>query len=144
MPITERTGFGARLDRNSIAYVAAGTEGLLILNRTDPTQSVLLSTFDTPGFAATVWGPDGLAYVADGDAGVQIVDVTDPASPLQVTQLPTPNPALGVVSHDDLLYVAAQTELLVVHVSQPNTPTVLASYTPPGTVGSLELVGSRL
>jgi hypothetical protein len=68
----------------SNAYVALGEGGLAVINvlyREDP---VLVSIFDTAGFARGLWIDFPNVYVADGATGVLKLDATDPAA-IQLT-----------------------------------------------------------
>ena len=75
------------------AYIAAGADGLRIVDVSDPQAPTAVGGCDTPGSAedVSVCGP--YAYVADGDAGLQVVDVSDPAHPAIVAARRLPGPA---------------------------------------------------
>ena len=58
------------------AYVAEGTDGLQIIDVTNPAAAVVINSVNTSGFASSVTlSPDGnTAYVAT-DAGLDIIDL---------------------------------------------------------------------
>ena len=69
---------------DSIAYVAADDDGLLIYHASDPGALVLLSQLDTPGDAKAldVGTHDGIirVYIADGSGGLLVVNADDPVT----------------------------------------------------------------
>jgi hypothetical protein len=66
-----------------MAYVAAGTDGLYLVDVSSPSQPVRRGTFNTAGNATCVEVSDGVAYVADGTSGLQVIDVRDPSTPVR-------------------------------------------------------------
>jgi len=72
------------------AYVAAGSDGYRLLDVSDPTTPISVSTFDTPysAFASSISGTT--AYVADGATGLMVVDYTEPLTPTEMAVLDTP------------------------------------------------------
>ncbi|MGZ5545509.1 MAG: hypothetical protein ACXWIU_12615, partial [Limisphaerales bacterium] len=62
-------------------FTCNGTNGLTILDATDPRALQVLGTTNTPGFATGIALGENMAIVADGPAGVQFIDVLDPAEP---------------------------------------------------------------
>jgi hypothetical protein len=70
---------------DSIAYVAADADGLLIYDASDPGALVLLGQLDTPGDskALDVGTHDGIirVYIADGSGGLLVVNADDPTAP---------------------------------------------------------------
>ena len=88
---------------DSIAYVAAGSDGLLIFDVSDPASMQQLSQFDTPDSAVNLdvfqAGSTVRVFVADESGGVQIITATDPASPTLWTVLPVAD-ARDVALHE--------------------------------------------
>ncbi|MFZ1550893.1 MAG: hypothetical protein WAV53_05790, partial [Anaerolineae bacterium] len=64
-----------------LAYVAAGSAGLQVIDVSNPVMPFLRGAYDTPRFAEGVSVAGSLAYVADGSGGLQIIAVSDPANP---------------------------------------------------------------
>src|SRR5262249_33999182 len=60
------------------AYVAAGANGLQVVDVSDRTQPTIVAAASTPGDARDVKVVGSLAYVAAGPAGLQVVDVSIP------------------------------------------------------------------
>ncbi len=67
--------------REDLAVVAAGDEGLVLVDLSDPAHPVRLSELDVGGFAWDVRLSGDLAYVAAGNAGVAVVDLTSALAP---------------------------------------------------------------
>ncbi|MBI5546910.1 MAG: IPT/TIG domain-containing protein, partial [Deltaproteobacteria bacterium] len=66
---------------NRLAVVAAGAEGLVLVDLTDPAAPIRLSAVDVGGFAWDVRVVGSLAYVAAGAAGIAVVDLSEVAQP---------------------------------------------------------------
>lgn len=66
----------------NLAYLAAGENGLLIIDATNPAGLTLRGKYVTIGFAADVQVVGNLAYVAAG-SHLRILDVSDPSHPIQ-------------------------------------------------------------
>jgi len=58
----------------SLAYVADASNGLQIIDVTDPSLPKLSLSYDTPGEAVSVTVSGSIVYVADGGSGLQILD----------------------------------------------------------------------
>ena len=71
----------------SIAYVADGRDGLVIVDATDPAQPRAVATLPLAGYANRVSVTDTLVYVGCSAAGLAIVNVKDPAEPFLVAQV---------------------------------------------------------
>ena len=112
--------------RGTLAYVAAITSGLRVIDVSDPALPVEIGFVDTPGEATGVSVVGTLAYVADSDSGVRVIDVSDPALPVEIGFLDTPDFANGVALVGTLAYVADSTSLRVidsiVRVPEPGAP----------------------
>lgn len=80
----------------STLYLAAGEEGLVLIDVTNPILPLEISRKNTPGLAQDLAVADSSVYVADGDAGVHLIDVSTPLVPVLKRSFPTSSPALGV------------------------------------------------
>jgi hypothetical protein len=66
----------------TLAYVADGTAGLLVLDMSNPAVAVVpLGAYNTPGSATGVEIRGSKAFVADGAGGVQVIDIANAAAP---------------------------------------------------------------
>jgi hypothetical protein len=66
---------------DNYAYVADKTQGLSVIDVTDPANPVLLSTVDTDGYAQKIDVSNEYVAVASGGGGVYVFDRTNPAAP---------------------------------------------------------------
>jgi hypothetical protein len=116
---------------DTIAYVADGTSGLRILNKSNPANIYEIGSCDTPGNASALFYADQLVYVADGDS-LMIYDVADPSSPVRISAYDTPGQTQGVVVVDTLCYVIDWGTLRIYNVSNPYNPIEIGFCTTPG------------
>ncbi|HQP97810.1 MAG TPA: FG-GAP-like repeat-containing protein [bacterium] len=73
--------------RDNLVYLAAGEEGLKILDVSNPSLPVVVGVSDTPGQAWDVWVVGNYAYIADLEQGMAIVDVSTPTAPRYVKNI---------------------------------------------------------
>jgi hypothetical protein len=114
----------------SLAYVAAGEDGLSVMDLTDPANPAQAGSVDTAGYAQAVAVGGTHAYIADGDGGLAVADVTDPADPVLLKQLPLPGSgyAWAVALQGNTAYLADEAEgLQIVNVSNPSNPSLVGS-----------------
>lgn len=78
-PIANIAGVVEVVDQ--VAFLAAGSEGFLVIRVNDPTRPDLVARVWTGGLAMGVKVVNGLAFVSDGPDGLVIVDVTDTDNP---------------------------------------------------------------
>lgn len=110
-----------------VAFVAGGSSGLSLVDVSDRTSPVLITTFNTAGSAQDIAVRDGFAYLAGGAAGLQVIDVGDLAAPALVATVDTAGSARDVVVADGRAYVADGTSgLVIVDVSMPTAPVVVS------------------
>ena len=71
---------------NTIAYVAHGEGGLMIINISDPNKPVEITNVNEgmKGYANKVARKDSVIYIASGGFGVSVVNAADPENP-QIT-----------------------------------------------------------
>ena len=89
-----------------LAYVAASTDGLYILNVSSNYEQVELGHLTLPGNATDVILDGHYAYIACGEAGVALVDVNDPTQPLLIDVYDTEGIARQLVLQGNTLFVA--------------------------------------
>lgn len=88
------------------AFLAAGPDGLLIIDVSVPTEPALVASLDTAGHTWDLALAGTVAYLADDVAGIVAVDVADPLNPFKIGQLDTPGHARAVRVAGHLLFVA--------------------------------------
>lgn len=105
------TGVGQPLSVQSAGsrlFIAAGLEGLVVVDATNPAAPARSASLDLPYAAFDVALHDSTAYVAMGKAGIAAVDVA--GAPTLVKSMPLGSGyAAGVATTDSHLYVAACT-----------------------------------
>ncbi len=116
-------------------YVADGTAGVQIIDVGDPDRPVIVGVVDTPGNAADIGVSGRVIVVADAFGGIQILDRSNPERPVPIDTLGS-STARGVAVRDTLAYVAADIlGLVVLGLSDPLSPRIIAVE---NTVGSAQ------
>lgn len=87
-------------------YLAGGTNGLVVLDTTRPTQPRLVGTNVTRGPARGVTLHWPYVFVAEGFAGVEVFDATNPSNLVAITHFDTRGEAVSTALEGDRLYVA--------------------------------------
>jgi len=91
--------------KDDTAYFADGPAGLLILNVADPSNPILIGSYDTPGSARDVSVYSGKAFIADyWNGGLQILDISDAANPVLFASRDTQGGASGVFADNNFIY----------------------------------------
>jgi len=96
------------------AYVADGSNGLVIVDVTNPEAPTLKGSYDTAG---TSWGvavAGNYAYVADWDNGLVVIDISDPEAPTLKGSYDTAGNSHGVAVAGNYAYVADGSDGLVI------------------------------
>ena len=127
------------------AYVAAGEQGLQVIDIRNPQDLVLAASLDTPGHAQALDLEGDLLVLADRHGGVQFIDISDPESPALLSTLDTEDVASGVHLVGSLALVAdGYAGIKVVDCSNPEHPDIVASRNTPGTALDLRWEGDAL
>jgi len=117
----------------TLAYVAAGSAGLRVVNVSDPAHPAEIGAWDSPGYAEGVAVDGQVAYLADGPYGLATVDVTNPAQPTALGSAYVTNFAFGVAVSGHTAYIAAgDAGLLVANVTDPAHPVETGVVDTPG------------
>ena len=125
------------------AYVADGSEGLWVVNVSNPAGPVAVGRRDTPGIAYDVAVVGSYAYVADGSRGLRVVDVSNPIMPTEVSFCDTPGYAYDVAIVGNIAYVADYSAgLRLVDVSDPAAPHQVGSCDTPGNAHGVAIAGN--
>lgn len=67
---------------DTIAYVADKTQGLSVIDVSDPTNPILLTSIDTEGYAQQIDVSDNYIAIASGGGGVYVFDRSAPTAPI--------------------------------------------------------------
>ena len=106
----------------SLAYVAAGTAGLQIVDISDPTSMAVVGSW-TGTSVNSVDVVGSLAYVADESLGLIVLDVSDPSNPSLLGTEPFAPFGTHVEVELPYAYLATPDDgLVVVDVSDPSAP----------------------
>ena len=133
------------------AYVASAQSGLVVIDVSNPTKPVRLSSCDTPGCATQVKSFGNHALVADS-YGVQVVDLSDPAHPVLLSGYDTGLTTRGVrvsggracvlsADGDRVNGGEARSRLEILDVNNPTQPVLLGSYQTPGFIRAWDVSG---
>jgi parallel beta-helix repeat protein len=128
----------------TLAYLAAGTAGLLIVDITSPANPFVVGVWNSPGFTEGVAVSGGIVYLADGPYGLRVVDVSNPAAPVEIANAFDMNYTYDVAVSGRYAYVAAGgAGLLVVEISNPAYPVEVGAYDTPGNARGLAVQNDR-
>jgi uncharacterized repeat protein (TIGR01451 family) len=115
------------------AYIAAGWDGLQVVDLSDAAQPRVVSEFDTPGHAWAIALWNGLAYIADENYGLRVLDVHDPLQPFEIGFYDVPGPYeffQGVALDGSYAFIAdgqgPGTGLRIVDIAEPASLTEVA------------------
>jgi hypothetical protein len=124
----------------SYAYVAAGAQGLQVVDVGNPRSPRIVGARDTPGNANDVKVDGGFAYVADGASGLQVIDISDPTAPVIAGAVDTPGTANDVVVSGSFAYVAdGSAGLQIIDISDPADPRIAGTVDTPGTAFGVDV-----
>ena len=105
--------------QNNLAYIAASTEGMYILDVSQKSTVVELSHLPLPGNATEVIVDGGIAYVA-AEEFVHTVDISNPADPILLDSYETlVGMGYDLVKQGDTLFVADALDVAILDVADP-------------------------
>jgi hypothetical protein len=96
------------------AYIANRSNGLQIVDISDPENMEVIGSCDTPGDATGIFVNDPFATIADYYSGIQIVGIVNPTNPFVWDEGFTGDPAIAVFGTVwDLIYVTTTDSLVI-------------------------------
>lgn len=114
---------------DNYAYVASGTNGLVIIDISNPASPQEIGSYDTGSSADGVFVSGNYAYVADRFDGMRIINITTPTTPVEAGYYYQTTVTSDVWVDGDLAYLAAdQGGLKIVNISDPSTPYEVGSF----------------
>lgn len=123
------------------AYIAGFTDGLHIVNISDPTHPTLISSIGgTSMFHIFVSG--NLAYGSCSWSGLKIIDISDPAHPVIITEYNPGGMVQGVSVSGNYAYIGTDHGMTIINVSDPKEP-VFVSNCPDVYANQIMLSGNR-
>ncbi len=117
--------------KNDIAYVAAGSSGLLILNISDPMSISEISHFSDGGFSKWVEIYGDYAFVVDERDGIEIYNVLDPQNPDKIVQYKETGGdinSLTFMDPDLMLIADGNLGLRILNISTPGSLKMAGEY----------------
>ncbi len=118
---------------NNIAYLLDGSDGLEILDVSDPSKiQELAQVGNDPGnfFPRKVYVSEGIAYLAGKDNGLKLIDVSDPSNPTKIGLYGNNCSVLDVFILKDVAYIAAGVNgVEILNVSNPSNIVQIGNYT---------------
>lgn len=109
------------------AYIAAGDEGLILVDISDLTQPRLVGSYQTAGPVQAVAVYGNRALIAAGTAGLRMVDISNPALPVETVSYAFPQPVTSVDGDNRYAYVAAA-KFYVVDTWIPGPGAIIGEY----------------
>lgn len=103
--------------QDSLAFVADGADGLVIINIKDKSNPQHVCSIDLPGYARKIYILDNLLYVALGDSGLGVVDISNPSQP-KIDAIVKTGYAYSIFALDDYIYVANGKDGLTIVVKE--------------------------
>ena len=125
------------------AYIADGSDGLEIIDISDPTAPTEVGQYDDGGWVYSVFILESYAYITEYDYGLKIIDISDPTAPTEVGQYFLGHGrALGLYVSGSYAYVASFSDgMLIFDISNPNTPMKVGQFDECGIVENVFIVG---
>jgi hypothetical protein len=87
------------------AYITAGSR-MHVVNVSESSAPVLVTTLDLPGSAFDIESTDTLVFVAAGSAGLHVIDVGNPSSPAIISSVVLSGDARGLEAVGSFVLVA--------------------------------------
>lgn len=121
---------------NNLAYIAAGTEGLHIINISDPNNPILVGTCDLDSEAKLVEVNDTYAYVVTNSLQLEIIDISNPSQPESIGSIFTEYTIIEAYLDGSTLYLFDYREepmivfsyLNVYDLTNPVSPQLICDY----------------
>jgi len=130
-------------------YVANHTNGVRIIDVSNPSAPTELGVCNTPGEAYGIAASGNYVYVADGPAGFQICNVSNPSASTVVGSYTDFGWGwgYGVAISGSYAYVGAW-DLYVLNITNPQAPSYVGSYEPSAPEGysrkGVAVVGNKV
>ncbi len=125
--------------------VAAGTQGLLIINSGQVVQPALFTAVAIPGYAQSVAATAYHGYVLTRAGMLYVVDLHKSAMIQVVGQLRLGAKARTIAVQDEVAYLAAgEAGVYVVDLAQPTRPSLMAVYDTPGVAQNVAVIDNKI
>lgn len=121
--------------KDSLAYIAQGEGGLIIVNVANPSRPVPVATCmdGVRGYSAKVAVKDTVVYVAAGTFGVSVVNVANPATPFATASNLAMKPARSFHILGEYLFTAVSEQgVKIAEIAFPEYPDIRGGIQAPG------------
>jgi hypothetical protein len=103
-----------------------------IIRVSDPSEPVLMGSYDSPGYAFDVFVIGNYAYLADWFRGVSIINISNRNDPFLAGRYEAENTAYSVFASFPYVYIADSYQgLQVINISNPSAPWLIDSFDTP-------------
>jgi hypothetical protein len=121
------------------AFIACSYSGLWIMDVSNPSNPLLIGTYDTPDQAMDVTVSGSYAYLANEYSGMRILDVSNIASPILVGSYEDMI-LLDIAVSGDYAFNASIDGLYIINISDPSDPSLVVRYGAPP-IGNVAISG---
>jgi hypothetical protein len=122
-------GYANNVDvAGDLAFVAAGSAGLKVVDIADRSDPVLVAELDTPGNANDIKMAGDNVLIADGNRGLRVIDVSDLSNLREIGAYDPPGgSAWDLVVHDTRIFLAnGGGGLEIIDIARPEAPFKIA------------------
>jgi hypothetical protein len=117
----------------NFAYVAAGPNGLVVVDVTDKTNPVIRGSLAGIGDAEAIRASGSYVFIADANGFLRVVRVLNPAAPALVASLQIAGRPNALAVHGNMAAVAAEAGgVSLVNIVDPTAPSLIAVLTTAG------------
>ncbi len=121
--------------RDSLVYLAASNDGLVIVNYSDPWNPYQIGSFPVGSWSTSICIRDTIAFVNDylngANSGIYTVDISDPANPRELGFYYLYRPGGGFTTYDNLLF-NSKSGIKVFDIAKPESLKEIGYYVWPG------------
>jgi len=115
--------------QGNIAYAGLDTNKVSVLDISDETNLVSLSTIDTAGVPLDMDISGNYLYLAEGTEGIEVYYVANPNFPLKAGSISVPNnSASGINISGNTLFIADGSAVHFADISTPAIPFIFRTY----------------
>ena len=114
--------------QDNIAYVLDVEEGLLLIDISDPANTVLLGSYQNISSPWDLAVSDEIACVTSHDLLLYIIDVSDPTEPTLLSSISTPDYWGYILLINSMIYVTCSGELQIIDIRDPANPNFMGNY----------------
>ena len=131
--------------RDNFAYLSNGSDGLRIVDVTDPKTPRPVSHVPLPGYTYTVALRGDQAWLANINLGLVIVDITEPRHPTVLKTCATPGGAYDIIFRENIGFVSdGANGFLIFDAAAADSPQTLGYYQVPPASRRVTVAGKIL